>query len=750
MKPQTAKRALALALLLAPAAAGAQPSGRWALCGAPLTPPAPGDPAARGAPGTPVEGRADRAVVEGDGGVYTLIGRAELTRADQRIRAERLRYRASTGELEAAGDVELLESGALLRGERLDYDLDSDRGRFSGVGEYRIAAGHLQGSAEAVIAEGPQRSRYQGVRLTTCNPGEELWWLQASEVTIDQEARQGSAWNAWLSIYDVPVLYTPYLTFPVGADRKSGFLAPTLGRSDEGGASFSLPYYWNIAPNYDATLRPEYFSERGLLLGGEVRYLQEWGGGEIAGGYLPGDDVFGDDRWSLDQRHRWRVGDAVQAEVEQQRVSDPFYVDDFSTDFDRRSASFLESFGRVGWAEGDFRASLDTQAWQSLDPEIARANEPFAREPRLQLAYEPLRSPLPLEFSFASELTEFTHPAPEARDTGTRIDLSPRLALPWRTLGYYIEPAVTWRYTEYRLDRPDPAAERNPDRSLPVYTVDAGLFLERPSQLFEGVFQTLEPRLFYRQAPTRDQDDLPRFDTAASTTTFNQLFRETAFTGPDRVEDGERVSLGVTTRFVDERSGREYLRLSGGQIFYLEDREVTLSGEPDRSDRSDYVTELRLSLPRGFSAEADYRWDPEASGNSDLRTLLQWRGGATQVINLGLRRREVDGERTLDQGELSFALPLGPSWRVFGGVIQDLTLDEPQQRFAGLQYDACCHALRLIHREYLGRDAGTGEVDLESQILLELELKGLGGIGDSIVGFLEDEVRGYRPGPFGY
>ncbi|UEX78796.1 LPS-assembly protein LptD [Spiribacter halobius] len=741
---------MALAALVAASSAHAQEGGRWALCGALLVPPVEGDPAARSAPDTPVRGRAERAVVEADEGVYVLTGDAELTRADQRIRAERLRYRAATGELRARGGVELLDRGTLVRGERLDYDLDSDSGRFEGVAEYRIAAGHLQGRAEAVIADGPMRSRYQGVSLTTCNPGEEVWWLHAGEVSIDREARQGSAWNAWLSIWNVPVFYTPYITFPVGTDRKSGFLAPTLGRSDEGGASFSLPYYWNIAPNYDATLTPEIFAERGLLLGGEVRYLERWGRGEVGGAYLPGDNVFGDDRWSIEQRHRWRAGDRVRIELEQQRVSDPFYVDDFSTDFDRRSASFLESFGTVSWAAGDFRASLDAQAWQSLDPDIAAASEPYAREPRLQAAYDPLRSPLPLAFSISGELTEFTHPAPEARDTGSRLDLSPRVALPLRTLGYYVEPAVTWRYTAYDLDRPDASLPERPERSLPVYTVDAGLFLERPSQLFTGVRQTLEPRAFYRAAPTRDQDQLPRFDTGRSATTFGQLFRESAFTGPDRVEDGERLSLGLTTRFVDERSGREYLRASGGQILYFEDREVTLSGEPDRRERSEYVTELRLSLPRGFSAQADYRWDPEASGNSDLRTLLQWRGSATQVINLGLRRREVDGVRTLDQGELSFALPIGPRWRVFGGVIQDFELDQPQQRFAGLQYDACCHALRLTHREYLDRDPGRDGATLESQILLELELKGLGGIGDSIVSFLENEIRGYRPGPFGY
>lgn len=750
MKRRTTKPAIALVLLLAPVAAAAQQSGRWALCGAPLTPPAPGDPAAREAPDTPVEGHADRAVVEADQGIYTMTGNAELTRADQRIRAERLRYRRRSGELEAEGDVELLQSGALLRGQRLDYNLQTDSGRFSGVGEYRIAAGHLQGSAEAVIVESPELSRYRGVSLTTCNPGEELWWLRASEVTIDQEAQQGSAWNAWLSIYDVPVLYTPYISFPVGTDRKSGFLPPTLGSSDDGGTSLRLPYYWNIAPNYDATLSPEYFSERGLLLGAEVRYLQEWGSGEIAGDYLPGDDEFGDDRWSVDQRHRWRIGDTVEARAEQERVSDPFFVDDFSTDFDRRSTSFLESFGSVGWAQGNFRASIDTQAWQSIDPDVARASEPFAREPRVQFAYDPLRSPLPLEFSFESEYTEFDHPAPDARDTGSRVDLSPRLALPWRTLGYYIEPAVTWRYTEYQLDRPDATLERSPDRSLPVYTVDAGVFLERPSRLFEGVLQTLEPRLFYRAAPTRDQDDLPLFDTGQSTITFNQLFRDTPFTGPDRVEDGQRLSAGATTRFVDAGSGREYLRFSAGQIFFLEDREVTLSGEPDDRDRSAYVTELRLSLPKGFSAQTDYRWDPEESGNTDLRTLLQWRGSATQVVNLGLRRREVDGERTLDQAEASFALPLTPNWRIFGGIIQDFTLDEAQQRFAGVQYDGCCHAVRLTRRELLDREPGGGDADLESQILLELELKGLGGIGDNIVGFLEDEIRGYRPGPFGY
>lgn len=734
-----------LLLLQAPGQAIADTGGRWALCGAPLLEPVAGDPTRRDAADTPVQIVADRGEIQGDPAIYQFDGNAVLTRADQTLRGERMRYERDAGLVIVEQSARLREAGLLIAGDSARYRLDADQGRFEGVGEYRIGAGHLQGSATRIIREGPVRSRYEGVTLSTCMPGDELWQLSATTASINTDTRQGRAWNAVLSIHDLPVFYTPYLQFPVGDERLSGFLAPTIGQSDTNGTTVSLPWYWNIAPNQDATITPTSYWKRGVLLDTEYRYLQTWIEGDISASYLPDDDRFGDDRWAIDQTHELRLGDSVRGELRQQRTSDTEYSNDFGDEFSYRSERFLESHARLGWAEGPFTAAVDTQYWQRVDRDASASSEPLAREPRLQLGYRPIRAPGPFDWSVDLETVAFSHPDAD-RTRGRRTDLNPRISLPWRTLGYYVEPAVSWRYTEYDLKGDLPGETATPDRSMPIYSVDAGVFLERQSTLFDGVYQTLEPRLFYRQAPTRNQADLPDFDTSAPSLTFSGLFRENGFSGVDRIEDGERLSLGLTSRFVDSASGRETLRVSVGQIFYTDDRTVAPDDEATR-DRSDYITELRLSLPQGFTAQADYRWDPEETGNNNLRTILRWQGRDRAAANLSFRRREAGGERVLDQVGGTVAMPVARGWRVFAGMLEDLEADETRERFIGLQQSGCCHALRLISRETLNRGAAGDAARLEQEILLELELKGLGGIGDRIQPFLSDEIDGYKPEP---
>ena len=733
---------LALAGLLVIPATAAADSGRWALCGAPLLEPVAGDPAARET--GPARIQAEQAEVSGTPPVYEFRGNVTLTRADQTLSGGHLRYDTGSGEVAVTRGIRLRETGLLVEGERASYWLGADRGRFEGVREYRIAAGHLQGSAERIRREDANQTHYEGVTLSTCMPGAEVWQLSAARASIDTESRQGRAWDAVLSIQDLPVFYTPYLQFPVGDERLTGFLAPTIGDAERNGTTVSLPWYWNIAPNYDATITPTVYSERGLLAGVQLRYLEPGLAGRVDASYLPGDDRYGDDRWAVDQRHTLSLGDSLRGELHQQRTSDAQYSSDFGDDFSYRSARFLESRARLEWTRGGFRAAADTQYWQRIDLDAASSAQPLAREPRLQIGYRPLQGTGPFDWALNAERVEFTHPDPE-RTTGRRTDIAARLALPWRRLGYYLEPAVRWRHTAYDLDGPLPGDTPHPERSMPIYSLDAGLFLERRDTLFDGVRQTLEPRLFYRRAPSRDQSDLPDFDSSAPALTYASMFRANGFTGADRIEDGERVTLGVTTRYVDATSGREYLRASAGQVFYTEDRTVAPEGETDR-DRSAYITELRLSLPAGFSAAVDYRWDPENSGNRNLRSELRWRGRNDTVVNLALRRRDEAGERTLDQASSSLTLPLRRGWRVFAGLIHDFADDAARERFIGLEQAGCCHALRLISRETLQRSTDTGDAALEREILLELELRGLGGIGDRIGAFLNDEIDGYRPG----
>lgn len=732
-----------LAALTAGSGTGHASEGRWALCGAPLLEPMPPGETPDSADRT-INIGADRAQVTGSPPTYRFNGDVVVRQADQRVAGDRIRYDSGSGELRAAGGVQLRQPGLLVSAERARYWLDSHEGRFEGVGEYRLAAGHLQGSAERVIREGPMRSRYEGVTLSTCLPEEPLWTLRASRATIDQASRQGRARHAVLSIGRLPVFYSPYLQFPVGSERLTGLLAPTIGRSDDNGTSVSLPWYWNIAPNYDATITPTAYSRRGGRLDTQVRYLEATIQGTFNASILPDDSVFGDRRWAIDQDHQLTLGPSLRGRLRQQRVSDPFYTNDFSHGLDTRSASFLESEAGFSWTQPSASAAIDVQDWQTINTGIAARQRPYARAPRLQASYHPPSGWGPLAVRLDAEATRFSHPVAD-RTQGRRVDISPRIALPWRRLGYFVEPAVTWRWTDYDLEGRLPGEDATPTRSVPIYTLDAGIILERADSLFEGVQQTLEPRLFYRHAPTRDQSDLPAFDTGESVLTYSALFRTRAFTGLDRVEDGERLTAGLTTRFVDSVDGRTYLSASIGQIFYLTDRQVAADGDPD-DERSRIVSELRANLPGGFSGDLDYRWDPDgARRDDDLRARLRWRGDGTQTLNLGLRRRRDDGETTLNQTELSFALPMTASTRLFGGLREDLDSDQTRERFIGFEHAGCCHAWRVLGNERIQRTRGAGDADLERSLMLEFELKGLGGIGDRIQSFLDAGIDGYNP-----
>jgi len=747
---------LCAGVLLSLSPPGFANEGRWALCGAPLLPPVAGDADKRDAADTAVDISAKQSRITGEPPIYEFSGDVRIRRADQTVTGEALRFDSATERVLAQTGACLRESGLLIDADYANYSLSSQQGRFTGVSEYRVVAGHFQGSADTIVRDGPNVTRYQQLTLSTCLPGEEVWVLSAGRARLDNETRQGRAWNAVVSVHNLPIFYTPFLQFPIGEERLSGFLTPTIGVSDTNGTTVSLPWYWNIAPNYDATITPTSYWKRGLLLDTEVRYLEEYVEGEVATSYLPSDDRFGDDRWTINQHHRLAVGSSLTGSLRQQRTSDDEFSDDFGDEFDYRSNAFLESDAELTWANNGWLASIDAQTWQRVEPD---KTEPYARRPRIRLGYSPYQRLGPFAYDVAAEWTDF-YTDDTTRQQGTELNLSPKISLPIRRLGYYVEPGLAWQYTAFDLENPV-GPEAQPSVNVPIYTLDTGLYLERPEPLFNGVYQTLEPRVLYRNVPDEGQDELPDFVSTSNDGTFSRLFRGSEF-GIDHTEE---VTTGVTTRYINGQSGREYLQFSAGQTFFLHD---------DRSrDRSDYITELRVSLPAELSAEVDYRWDPEDSTNDDLRGLMRWqskadqlielgfgrirdedtttqradirwRGSNRQVINLGWQRSENDLERSLDEIELSLALPISPTIEVFGGITRDLELDRTKEGLIGIQQSGCCHSWRLLSKHGPERTNDDGR-PLEQEILFELELRGLAGIGDKVRPFLSDEIDGYKP-----
>ena len=339
---------------------------------------------------------------------------------------------------------------------------------------------------------------------------------------------------------------------------------------------------------------------------------------------------------------------------------------------------------------------------------------------------------LGLDYSLNTEWVQFQH---NDLVTGTRLDVMPGISLPLVTPGAFAIPSIKGRYTAYQLDDSLPADQREPDRSVSIFSLDSGLIFERSAS--QRTRQTLEPRLFYLYVPYMAQDDLPVFDTNEYDFSFGQLFREERFSGPDRVSDADQLTLALTTRVLDNASGRERFRASLGQILYFEDRRVTLPGKPvETREESDLAAELAATLGRHWSARGSLLWDPETEQTSRASTRIQYRRHGEQVINLGHRFRDDDFE----QGELSFAWPVAQRWSSVGRWVYDIDNRRSQEAMAGLEYESCCWAARLVSRRYI-TDGGT---EYNNGVYFQLVLKGFTSVGNDIEDLLEEGILGYE------
>ncbi|RFA31275.1 hypothetical protein CAI21_01145 [Alkalilimnicola ehrlichii] len=714
-----------------------------ALCGGPIsTQPDPANLAAREDPATPVTIDADRVDYFGATQSYRFAGNVLLQQADQQLQADRIVFNQETSRADASGNLRYYEDGLTLWAEEGHLYFDVTRGALS-TARFQFEHSYTHGDADEIIIEDSQRSRYRDVRFTTCPPDRTDWWLRGSELRTDREEGMGSARHAWLQFMGVPLFYTPYISFPIDDRRRSGLLAPSYRQSSRSGFDLRIPYYWNMAPNYDAVLAPRIVTRRGLMLDTEWRLLTRQFAAETDLQYLPDDDLYGDDRWLASLRMESPEERAIQWELDLNRVSDEDYLRDFGSGIASSSVSHLPSLAIASYQTLDLRVSAQAQTWQTLDQEVS---SPYRILPRVRVDYNPAPIAAGLDYRLESELTYFDHANPSARDTGVRAHVVPTLSRTWDGLAYFITPSFAVSHTEYWLDRPDNSAAENPSSTIPIFSVEAGIFLERDFALGNrALMQTLEPRLFYLYVPEYDQSDQPRFDTRDSELTLGQLFRTNRFTGPDRQGDANQVSAALTSRVVDRQSGREHLSASVGQIFYLEDREVTINDaleDPTRNS-SDIMAELRSQLPGGFNVFADYRWDPYDNRTRRSGLRLQYRPQPDAVINLGYRSRtERDsGSRELEQTDLSFVWPIGARWHAIGGWRYSLLDNETLEQFAGFEFDNCCWSFRLLAREYV-RDL---DREPEREVMFQLEFTGLADVGRSVQDFMIDAVTGYRP-----
>ncbi len=664
---------------------------------------------------------------------YKLEGDVELTRADQWVGAQHMRYDHETGLFVAEGDVRYQDANLLLRADRIDGHMQQDQTEMHGV-QYQLLAARGNGDARRVERIG-ETSHLDDFSFTTCDPDNRSWVLLAEQADLDHEQGVGSARNIRLRVGDLTIAWLPYATFPIDDRRRTGFLYPRIGYDGRNGIDYSQPFYWNIAPNYDATLTPRILGRRGAMLGLEFRYLGESSRGEFEGDYLPGDQLRNRDRGSLAWRHSTTFSPFWQVRTNLNHVSDNRYFEDFGDSLAATSTTLLaSSAGLYGRGRG-WDASLAIEAWDVVDPLIDDQFEPFQRLPRARFDLE-RGIGNNFVYGLRSEAVVFDH---DQRPGGTRVDLYPYLAMPILRGAGFLRPEIGLRHTSYQLDsefQPD-LPGRNPSRTTPILSLDGGLYFDRTASFFgKGYNQTLEPRLYYLRVPYEDQSDIPVFDSRELTFSMAQLFRPNRFAGADRQADANQLAMTIGTRLIEDASGRERLSAHIGQIRYFDDLRVQLPGIPlDTRSGSAYVGELSFSPDDTWTLSAGQQWDPEFDQTTLSAVRAQARLGGGRIVNASYRYRAD----ALEQVDASIILPLRERMRMVARWNYSIFDHASIEAFAGLEWEDCCIAWRVLGRHYVRNREG----ERSNALYFEMELKGLGSFGRRTDELLERAILGY-------
>jgi LPS-assembly protein len=695
----------------------------------------------------------------------TVEGNAELRRGDTIIRARKLEYNQPDDLARATGDVRINKAGNIFEGPLLELKVDAFEGFFNEP-RYRFLRNDAYGQADRIDFVDEDRAVIRNATYTTCQrqPGPSWmpdWILRAASISLDQQEETGYATGAVLSFKGVPILPVPALSFPIGDKRKSGVLPPTIGLDSQSGLELTLPYYWNIAPNRDATFYPTLMTRRGIDLGAEFRYLEPGYEGTVRGNFLPGDRLRDRDRWGIVARHAQPglvlplLGSSSLA-VDINRVSD----DDYWRDFSRSSASLtqrlLANDFNLAWSYGDIGFRARSLHWQTLQDPESIIVPPYDRAP--QFSARQTRGNLPggLETYVEGDYTRFqSDPALTQQPNAHRGYVLAQVSRPWTAPGWFVVPKAQVHSRYYNFDGRTAAGETTADVTVPTFSLDSGFVLERAASYFGRSFlQTLEPRAFYVYTPFRDQNLLPNYDSGQNDFNFATIYTENSFGGNDRIADNNLLTLGATTRLLDPETGAEAAKFGIAQRLRFKDQLVTLPGQEPVSERlSDLLFGASVSLVPQWGADATVQFNPKTRRSirstvgvrytpSDFRVLsaaYRLQRGSSEQIDVGWQWPLSDlwGGRSA-AGSSEGAGCVG-RWYSVGRLNFSLKDRRLVEGILGLEYDAGCWIGRIVMERM---QAGTSSSN--KRILFQMEFVGFSRLGSNALQSLKQNIPRYQ------
>lgn len=732
---------------------------------------------------------ADKMETDKDGKVI-LTGDAEVRRLDSVVKGDQIDYQRETGLVNVRGNGFIMREGNIVRGPELSYNVDAETGEVNDP-NFWLGADGGSGTAEKADIFSRSQMRLSSVNYAGCPCENPPWYITSPRVDFDFDENEGVARNAVLYFKGVPILASPYLSFPLRKERKSGFLLPTYGGSSNSGLEFSIPYYFNLAPNYDLTVTPRYMAKRGLQTGAEFRYLGRGYDGQLSGTYLNRDKQTDEQRWMYWWQHRHRLGGGFSAYFDVRKVSDDDYFRDFTTfGLNEATTDVLPSIARLSWGGSPYwRAYLQTYTYQTLQDRTASYRRPpFDKVPELYVrgarynwgGLDVATDNYAVKFTmprfrsrvvdmFPSQNLERRVGFPYQAYGGTRISSYNAISYPIVRPGWYATPKAVLHLSQYSTDWNGftlardpvsglvPGTPRTQSRAVPLLSLNSGMTFERPTTLFgNDSIQTLEPRVYYLYVPYRDQSTLPVFDTSLATFNFSQAFDENLYSGGwDRIANANQVTLGLTTRWLDEDSGFERLSLSAAQRIYFEDQKVTLPGATPRiGTKSDYLVGATAALTDKLDVRFDAQFNPDSNDRNRMSAGVRWTPQRLAMLAATYRYerdpRQVrdpffvipDGgiDNSKETATLMGQWPLSKKVYAMGRFDYSLQEKRSTQSVLGFEYKGdCCWAARVVYQRY-----AVAQNDTNTAIFFQLELSGLGALGTDPMGLLSRTINGYQ------
>ena len=690
-------------------------------------------------------GRPDREVV--------LDRDVEITRGETTVNADHATYWIAEDEVEANGNVRMTRFGDRYTGDKMRLKLDSGQG-FVENPTYRMKANNGHGTADRIDFESQERAIVSSGTYSTCEGPDPDWYLKSNTMSFDKGLDTGTANSAVIYFKDVPILGTPYISFPLSGERKSGFLPPSIGSSSRGGLEVAVPYYFNIAPNRDFTLTPRYIARRGLMLGGDARYLDYDYSGETKFEYLNDDNETHTDRYSLSTQHRQNLSPEASFGWNINLASDDDYPSDFSQNLATSTERLLSRDLYFKYQKDFWTATARASNYQVLQDPDSPITRPYDRLP--QLTWQANRYDVGgFDWAATVQATKFWHPD---FVRGDRFVVNPSVSYPITRPGYFITPKVSLTATSYNLQNTGAqfnnglTYDASSNYVLPTFSLDTGLVFEREASLFgENMTQTLEPRLFYVKTPYRDQSGTPIFDTGEADLSFAQIFSENRFVGYDRISDADQLTAAVVSRYIED-NGAERLRVALGQRFYFEDQRVTLPNQvPNGDTKSDLLASVAVRLSDQLSTEATVQYSATQKDVSRANYNVSWRPEPKKVLNLSYR---IDVPNELRQIDVSGQWPLADRWYGVARVNYSLSNNYAERNtvplvappakglsegLLGLEYKADCWIFRIVAQRI---PTSTGESN--SSLFFQLELSGLTKLGSDPLQALRTSIPGYQ------